>query len=92
MPKPLPPTIYTGTFISTPVLNSLQVLEKHAIGVDEEGMIRFICREGDWEEQVVGTGWRMEECRVVEGGEGSWWFPGFVGGWELFQFSFFYSL
>ena len=39
-------------------------------------------------EQVEGMGWRMEDCRVVEGGNqgNGWWFPGFVGGLEIFFF------
>ena len=88
-PTPLPKTIYTGTFISTPVLNSLQVLEKHAVGVDEEGVIRFVCTLGEEVKEQVGLlGWEMGEVRWVEGGgEGrSWWFPGFVGGWDFFFF------
>lgn len=34
--------IYTGTFISTPILGGLQILENHAVGVDENGVIRHI--------------------------------------------------
>ena len=105
---PLTPTLYTGTFISTPSLSSsLQVLENYAVGVDEEGVIRFVCelegKRGDGNgngvkegngvrERVEGMGWRMEDVRVVEGGKGgnSWWFPGFVGGLEVFLSNFFF--
>ncbi len=100
MPTPdLPKTVYTGTFISTPTLGELRVLERHAVGVDEEGVIRFVCALGkELGEQVGLLGWEMEEVRVVEGGgEGSWWFPGFVGGWDLlflliFFFFFFFEV
>ena len=42
-PTPLKPprTIYTGTFISTPSPTTLEILPRHAIGVDEGGVIRF---------------------------------------------------
>ena len=75
------------------------MLENHAVGVDEEGVIRFICPLGGGDgvmdvrvkEQVEGLGRRMEDCRIVQGGKGkgkgdggSWWFPGFVGGLENF--------
>ena len=84
-PSPLQKTIYTGTFISTPTLDSLSVLENHAIGVDEEGVIKFICKIGTEKDGVKEwmnhSGWKVEEVRWVEGGDGgdSWWFPGFVG-------------
>ena len=95
---PLQKTIYTGTFISTPTLGSLQVLERHAVGVDEEGVIRFVCEieTGDYgpgllmdvEEWIEVVGWKMEEVRWVKGGNGgdSWWFPGFVGELEILLF------
>ena len=49
-------TVYTGTFISIPSLTSpLLVREDHAVGVDEEGVIRFIekieIRDEDWPER-----------------------------------------
>lgn len=79
---PIPPlqkTIYTGTFISTPSLGSLRVLENHAVGVDENGVIKFICKIGTEKDGVNQwmniEGWKGEEVRWVEGGIG-----GEVGG------------
>lgn len=97
-PPPLQKTIFTGTFICTPTLTSLRVLENHAIGVDEEGVIKFICKIGTEEDGVKEwmnvVGWRVEDVRWVNGGEGggSWWFPGFVGelGWLFFFLSGFW--
>ena len=67
------------------------MLENYAVGVDEEGVIRFVCEleggdGGGVKEQVEMLGWDLEECRIVEGGKGgnSWWFPGFVGRWDFF--------
>ncbi|KAL9639074.1 MAG: hypothetical protein Q9164_001171 [Protoblastenia rupestris] len=36
------PTVYTGTFIHTPSLGGLEVLANKAVGVDKDGVIRFI--------------------------------------------------
>ena len=97
---PLTPTLYTGTFISTPSLSSsLQVLENYAVGVDEEGVIRLVCTLGvetgfQVVKEVEMLGWDLEECKIVEGGKegNSWWFPGFVGRWEFFSFFLFVCL
>ena len=59
---------YTGTFIHTPSLGKLEVLENKKVFVDERGVITAI--EDLRDEQVV------EER---EKGRLRWWFPGFVG-------------
>ena len=59
-------------------------------------MIKFICKIGTEKDGVKDCmnveGWRVEEVRWVEGGHrgDSWWFPGFVGGWNYsFPFNWF---
>ena len=47
MAPPLQKTIYTGTFIHTPSLTHLKILENTAVGVDEDGIIAFIERLDD---------------------------------------------
>jgi len=91
MPPPLKKTIYTGNFVHTPSLGSLSVLEKYAIAVDEEGVIRHIeqlepeVEVVDQPAKVVAKYLGWEGCEVVRAGrsaadkEGVWWFPGFVG-------------
>ncbi|KAG7002078.1 mediator of RNA polymerase II transcription subunit 17 [Physcia stellaris] len=91
---PLKKTVYTGTFISTPTLGSLKVLEDAAVGVDEAGVIRYVesdleCdSEGDGREceaVVRGWGWDwgmwcgLEDWGRWRGRGGKgWFFPGFV--------------
>ena len=75
------PTIYTGTFIHTPTLGSLEVLENAAIFVDGKGVIVSILKDlgsGELEKKRAEKG---EEWGVFEEGigEGKWWCPGFVG-------------
>lgn len=86
MPPRLQKSIYTGTFLSTPSLGHLQILEHHAVGVDEDGIIRHISSLLDQSNESVYAlakiwGWGTKGYTVVEGAiEGnSWWFPGFVG-------------
>lgn len=90
----LTPTIYTGTFIHTPHLNELEVLENHAIFVDEKGVIVRIVKlsddEGENAETIVRAlarelgggweqGWTVVRNEAVSGGRRRWWCPGFVG-------------
>ena len=86
MPPKLQRTIYTGTFLSTPSLDQLQILEFHAVGVDEDGIIRHISSLLDQSDESIYAlakiwGWGTKGYSLVKGGtEGnSWWFPGFVG-------------
>lgn len=93
MPNESKKTIYTGTFISTPTLNSLQVLENHAVGVDESGTIRHVCplpsqdfELADLSMIAEAWGWGPSDdgettwlWRSGGNGRSSWWFPGFVG-------------
>lgn len=94
MSHPLQKIIYTGTFISTPKLDTLDIAEHQAVGVDEDGVIRHksdLPPDGSRHDQddleikvkaiAVAWGWGEEGWKWVQGGkEGqSWWFPGFVG-------------
>lgn len=82
----LRPTIYTGTFIHCPSLDTLEVLEDGAVGVDEDGTIVFVEnglprgmieeRARHWGWGDIGMGWDLVS-HVVDGK--GWWFPGFVG-------------
>ena len=84
-------TVYTGTFIHTPTLGALTVLEDAAVGV-EEGVIRFVEEGLDFgsgeasglKRRVEAWGWVWGEGEWVDGNRGDgkgrgWWFPGFVG-------------
>ncbi len=97
MPPPPPKlkrTIYTGTFVSTPTPTTFEILENHAIAVDENGVITHkfgLESEGGGEPGYEDVkGWMERELGVheegwewVRGGDGKkgkgWWFPGFVG-------------
>ena len=73
--RPLKPTVYTGTFLHTPALCQLEVLQNAAIGVDEHGVIAFIHKDLHSEnlssdEKVLSSvqslGWG-EQCKDEEG-------------------------
>lgn len=61
---PLQRTIYTGTFIYTPILGSLSISEHRAIGVDEEGVIRHITDLSPGERQHERNDMANEAKRV----------------------------
>ena len=82
----LTPTIYTGTFIHTPTLGSLEILRNAAVAVDEHGVIVSIKRDLDSSEMknkksLVAGVERVDEDAKWEvfggGGSGSgsgrWW-------------------
>lgn len=89
-PPSISPTIYTGTFIHTPTLGSLDILRNAAVAVDEHGVIVSVrrdldLRELDDKESLVAGVERGDEGGKWEvfvgggGGSGRWWCPGFVG-------------
>ena len=83
--KQLKRTIYFGTFIHNTSLAEFEVLENAAIGIDEKGIIAFIeknVREENIDAFAKQRGWN--DCDVVRGtGQGTtYWFPGFIGGYE----------
>ncbi|KAL8726612.1 MAG: hypothetical protein Q9181_005982 [Wetmoreana brouardii] len=89
IPPPSNRKIYTGTFIHTPRLGELEVLERAAVGVNENGIIEWIDEGLDnnhefYLRRVIASmyGWDLgdEEVEVVccAGGMLGFWFPGFV--------------
>ena len=82
------PTIYTGTFIHSISLTSLEILEDAAICVNLDGTVALIKENVD-EIGVVTLakeqGW--SEWNVIRGdrsGSG-FWFPGFVGECDILK-------
>lgn len=85
--------IFTGTFVHTPKLGELEVLENTAVYVSGGVIVRIspsVDAEGNdlLRKDVEEIGWRWEDVDVVEPGGGKemgrkkrcrWWFPGFVG-------------
>ncbi|KAL8929024.1 MAG: hypothetical protein Q9208_001467 [Pyrenodesmia sp. 3 TL-2023] len=68
--QPLKKRIFTGTFINTPTLGSLSVLENASVGVNEDGVIEWIersKRSGDGGEGESEHGEEGSQERVVEG-------------------------
>ena len=74
--------IFTGTFIHTPNLGELEVLENKAVFV-EDGVIVRIAEEREVGESALREGWEVVGLGGGKGGKGKgecrWWFPGFVG-------------
>ena len=69
---PLKKTVYTGTFISTPSLGSLKVLEDAAIGVDEAGVIRYIEPNLEIDPERSEEKYESAVCEVVRGWGWDW--------------------
>ena len=80
---PLRPTVYSGTFLHSTSLGTVEVIENSIVGVDEHGVIQFV--ERDVSEDDLATlvnekhGWG--KIRVVRGRRNGrcFWFPGFIG-------------
>lgn len=87
--KPLHPTVYSGTFIHSKSYSELEVLEHALVGVDEEGVIRFLEQSKgkslddvvcEWGWDKLGPKWDNVDCKAAGR---SWFFPGFIGTLEL---------
>jgi guanine deaminase len=89
---PISKTIYLGSFVHSKTLTELDVCEKGAIGVDENGVIRFVERDGDGEgelevekvlekvkEKVKEEYGDWREAKVVRIRGNGFFFPGFIG-------------
>jgi guanine deaminase len=84
---PLRRTVYIGTFLHSASLGDIEVSERTAIGVDEEGIITFIEKNLTDEQTILrcieGNGWDAGEYDLVQAPEGDgvirFWFPGFIG-------------
>lgn len=81
MPPPtLKRTIYTGTFISTPTPTTLEILENHAVAVDEHGVItNRIAFPPPKREEDSGLSPGLHDEVVLEWVERIW---GIGDGWE----------
>ncbi|KAF2852425.1 guanine deaminase [Plenodomus tracheiphilus IPT5] len=77
---PISKTIYTGTFVHSASLSRLEICEKSAIGVDENGIIAFIEKNSDG--SSIGKirsrreGWSDAQVIDIEGT--GFYFPGFI--------------
>lgn len=69
---PLRKTVYTGTFISTPTLGSLKILEDAAVGVDEAGIIRYVETDLELDKDGDGEGYESAVGEVVRGWGWDW--------------------
>jgi len=70
--------IYIGTFVHNISLSELEICEKGAIGVDSNGVIKFIERDVTLEQaQEKHESW--SDAKVVMIAEDGFLFPGFVG-------------
>ena len=59
-------------------LQELEICQKGAIGVDENGRIAFVERDvTDLEAPGKKDGW--ETAKIVKAGENRFFFPGFIG-------------
>ncbi len=95
------PTLYSGTFIHCTSCDELEVLENAHVGVDEEGVIRFLERDVQsngrnvdditkaWGWGKQGTDWKLVACKIAGR---SWFFPGFIGTCSLSSCWSLYSL
>lgn len=75
---PIPKAIYFGPFVHSVSLAELEICEKGAIGVDENGVIKFVERnvEMDGVKEKHGD-WK--EAKVVQLKGNGFFFPGFIG-------------
>lgn len=71
-------TVYLGTFVHSISLSELEIGEKGAIGVDENGIIQFVEKNVDLE-QVHEKRADWSEAKVVELKGNGFFFPGFIG-------------
>ncbi|EKG20724.1 Amidohydrolase 1 [Macrophomina phaseolina MS6] len=71
-------TIYVGAFVHCKSLEELDICEKGAIGVDEQGKIVFIERGADDVESITKrhTGW--ERAAIISIKDNGFFFPGFI--------------
>ncbi|KAF6011134.1 hypothetical protein HII12_002728 [Brettanomyces bruxellensis] len=80
---PIPYTVYYGTFAHTPILGSMEVMPKTAIGVDNTGVITFIEKSFQGDLLKLGVekfGVEEGSVKVVDksGSETKFFFPGFI--------------
>ncbi|GAA6059436.1 hypothetical protein JCM10212_005375 [Sporobolomyces blumeae] len=80
---PLTRRIFHGTAIHSRSLTELEYLHDALIGVDERGVIVFVERDVEWNEdevkrKVEAHGWNLHEAELVRMKHGEFLIPGFV--------------
>ncbi|HEX3643917.1 MAG TPA: hypothetical protein VHV10_21715 [Ktedonobacteraceae bacterium] len=71
-------TIYCGAFVHCLTPQQLDICNKAAIGVDENGKIAFVHRDvKDFDSVKGGAGW--EDAKIVRLEHSGFFFPGFIG-------------
>ncbi|KAK7558011.1 hypothetical protein IWX92DRAFT_302675 [Phyllosticta citricarpa] len=71
-------TVYVGTFVQSKSLQELDICEKGAVGVDENGRIAFTARSVDHLETVLKEHEGWSGAKVIKGQENGFFFPGFI--------------
>ncbi|KAK7519580.1 uncharacterized protein IWZ02DRAFT_380047 [Phyllosticta citriasiana] len=71
-------TVYVGTFVQSKSLQELDICEKGAVGVDENGRIAFTARSVDHLETVLKEHEGWSGAKVIKGQENDFFFPGFI--------------
>lgn len=74
----IPKTIYLGTFVHSVTLTELEIGEKGAIGVNEEGVIEFVERNVGLAHVHEKYG-SYKDAKIVELTGNGFYFPGFIG-------------
>ena len=71
-------TIYLGSFVHCETLTELDICEKGAIGVDENGVIQLVEKDVEVEKVQEKHGdWK--DAKVVRLRGNGFFFPGFIG-------------
>jgi hypothetical protein len=75
-------TIYCGAFVHSITPQKLDICNKAAIGVDENGKIAFVHRDvKDYDNVKTVAGW--EDAKVVRLEPSGFFFPGFIGEFDF---------
>lgn len=75
---PISKTIYLGAFVHCVSQTELEIGENGAIGVDEEGIIRFVEKNVDLH-AVHEKHREWKEAKTIELAGNGFYFPGFIG-------------
>ena len=79
---PISKSIYIGPFVHSKSLSELEIQEHGAIGVDEDGIIRFVERnlhDGSLSNLIQQKGDDWTDAQIVEINGSGFFFPGFIG-------------
>jgi guanine deaminase len=78
---PISKSIYIGPFVHSKSLSELEIQEHGAIGVDEDGIIRFVERnlqDGSLSNLIQQKGDDWTDAQIVEINGSGFFFPGFI--------------